>query len=89
MATLYLDFEGGNDSFGGTSFDRLAFGTDGRITGTTFSSATASFPNDGSLISQYLGIFNGSVTVAYEITAWASSTSLTIAQIPGGAALVN
>jgi len=89
MATLYVDFNGGNDSYSGTSFALLAQGTNGRITSTTFSSATASFPNDGSLIGQHLSIFNGSIFVMYRITAWLSATSLTIASIPGGTALAN
>ena len=89
MATLYLDFENGNDNYAGTSFALLAQGTDGRITTATFSSATASFPNDGSLIGQYLSIFNGSIYAVYNITAWVSSTSLTIAAISGGTALAN
>jgi hypothetical protein len=89
MATLYLDFEGGNDNHGGTSFATLASGTDGRITTATFSSAGASFPNDGSLIGQYLSIFNGSIYAVYNITAWVSATSLTIAAISGGTALAN
>ena len=89
MATLYLDFENGNDNYAGTSFALLAQGTNGRITTATFSSATASFPNDGSLIGQYLSIFNGSIHAVYNITAWVSSTSLTIAVISGGTALAN
>lgn len=89
MATLYCDFENGNDNYAGTSFAVLAQGTDGRITSTTFSSATASFPNDGSLINQYLSIFNGTIYAVYQITAWVSSTSLTIAAISGGTALAN
>lgn len=89
MATLYCDFENGNDNYGGTSFALLTSGTDGRISSTTFSSATASFPNDGSLIGQYLSIFNGSIYAVYNITAWVSSTSLTIAVISGGTGLAN
>ena len=89
MATLFLDYENGNDNYAGTSFDLLASGTDGRISSTTFSSATASFPDDGSLIGQYLSIFNGSNHVVYEITAWESSTSLTIARITNGTSLSN
>jgi hypothetical protein len=84
MATLYLDFENGNDNYAGTSFALLAQGTDGRITLGTFSSAGASFPNDGSLIDQYLSIFDGSIYAVYRIAAWVSSTSLTLAQIPSG-----
>ena len=89
MATLYLDFENGNDNYAGTSFALLASGTDGRITTATFSSATASFPNNGSLIGQYLSIFNGTIYAVYNITAWVSATSLTIAAISGGTALAN
>lgn len=89
MATLFLDFENGNDDYGGTSFSLLASGTDGRISSSTFSSAGASFPNDGSLINQYLSIFNGTIYAVYNITAYVSSTSLTIAAISGGTALAN
>jgi len=89
MATLFLDFEGGNDNYAGTSFATLADGTDGRITTATFSSAGANFPNDGSLIGQYLSIFNGTIYAVYNITAYVSSTSLTIAAISGGTALAN
>jgi hypothetical protein len=89
MATLFLDFEGGNDQHAGTSFATLADGTDGRISSTTFSSAGANFPNDGSLIGQYLSIFNGTIYAVYNITAWVSATSLTIAAISGGSALAN
>ncbi len=89
MATLFVDFENGNDNYAGSSFGLLASGTNGRITSTTFSSATASFPNDGSLIGQYLSIFTGSSYVVYSITAWVSSTSLTIAALSGGTPLNN
>jgi hypothetical protein len=89
MATLFLDFENGNDNHGGTSFATLASGTNGRITTATFSSAGASFPNDGSLIGQYLSIFNGTIYAVYNITAWVSATSLTIAAISDGTALAN
>jgi hypothetical protein len=89
MATLFLDYEGGNDNYGGTSFALKASGTDGTIVTATFTSATASFPNDGSLIGQYLSIFNGTIYAVYNITAWVSATSLTIAAISGGTALAN
>lgn len=89
MAILYIDFENGNDNYGGTSFNLLASGTDGRITTATFSAATANFPNDNSLINQYLSIFNGTIYAIYQITAWVSSTSLTIAALSGGTALAN
>jgi hypothetical protein len=89
MPTLYVDFENGDDNHGGTSFARLAQGTNGRITSTTFSSAGASFPNNGSLIGQYLSIFNGTIYAVYNITAWVSETSLTIAALSGGTALAN
>jgi hypothetical protein len=89
MATLFLDFENGNDQHAGTSFATLADGTDGRISSTTFSSAGANFPDDGSLIGQYLSIFNGTIYAVYNITAWVSATSLTIAAISGGTALAN
>lgn len=89
MATLFIDYENGNDNYGGTSFAVLASGTDGRINSTTFSAASANFPNDGSLINQYISIFNGTSYPTYIITAWISSTSLTIAAISGGTALAN
>ncbi len=89
MATLFVDLEAGNDNYAGSSFAVLAEGTNGRISSTTFSSATASFPNDGTLIDQYLSIFNGSIYAVYRITAWVSATSLTIAAISGGTALAN
>jgi hypothetical protein len=89
MATLYVDFENGNDNHGGTSFALLAQGTNGRITSTTFSSVGATFPNDGSLIGQYLSIFNGTLYAVYNITARVSATSLTIAALSGGTALAN
>jgi hypothetical protein len=89
MTTLFLDYEGGNDNYGGTSFALHASGTDGRITTATFSAATASFPNDGSLIGQYLSIWNASIYAVYQITAWVSGTELTIAALSGGTALAN
>lgn len=86
MTTLFLDYEGGNNNHGGTSFATLASGTDGRLTaGGVASSATASFPNDGSLIGQYFSIFNGAgAHSVYNITGWISGTSLQVAQISGG-----
>jgi hypothetical protein len=89
MATLFIDFENGNDNYAGTSFAPLAQGIDGAIVTATFTSVTASFPNDGSLIGQYLSIFNGSIYAVYNITAWVSATSLTIAAISGGTGLTN
>jgi len=49
MPTFYLDYEQGNDNHSGTSFALLASGSDGAITSTTFSSATANFPDDNSI----------------------------------------
>ena len=49
MATLFIDYENGNDNWGGSSFAPLASGTDGRISSSTFSSATANFQNNGTL----------------------------------------
>jgi hypothetical protein len=49
MPTFYLDHEQGNDNHGGTSFTLLASGSDGAISSTTFSSATANFPNDNTI----------------------------------------
>jgi hypothetical protein len=88
VATFYLDFDGGNDNHGGTSFALLASAADGGLTTLgVFTSASASFPNDGSLIGQYLSIFNGSVYNTYRITAWVSAISLTVVAIFGGPAL--
>lgn len=52
MPTLYVDYENGNDNYAGTSFTPLYSGVDGRISTTTFSSATANFLNDGSFNSK-------------------------------------
>jgi hypothetical protein len=49
MPTFYLDYEQGDDNHSGTSFSLLASGSDGAITSTTFSSATANFPNDNTI----------------------------------------
>ena len=49
MPTFYLDYESGNDNYSGTSFAVLASGSDGAITSSTFSSATANFPNDNTI----------------------------------------
>jgi hypothetical protein len=49
MPTFYLDNESGNDNYSGTSFSLLASGSDGAITSTTFSSATANFPNNNTI----------------------------------------
>lgn len=89
MATLYVDFENGNDNYAGSSFALLAQGSDGfyATTNTRFTSASATFPNDGSLIGQYISHFSGSAYRVYVITAWVSSTQLTISQISGGDAL--
>jgi hypothetical protein len=88
MPTYYLDNDGGNDNYGGTSFALLASAADGGLTTLgAFTSASASFPNDGSLIDQYLSIFNGSVYDTYRITAWVSAISLTVVAIAGGPAL--
>jgi hypothetical protein len=49
MPTFYLDYEQGNDNHSGTSFALLASGSDGAITTSTFTSATANFPNDNTI----------------------------------------
>ena len=57
MPTFFVDYENGNDNYGGTSFNILASGADGAIASppttsySTFSSATANFPNDGTIVS--------------------------------------
>lgn len=93
MATFYVDFENGNDNHAGTSFDPIS-GTDGRISGSTFTSASANFTSTlSSLISQYgnqyLSIFTGAGYSVFAISTIVGSTSLTITAIPGGAALAN
>jgi hypothetical protein len=66
----------------------LASAADGALTTLgAFTSASASFPNDGSLIGQYLTIFNGTIYAAYRITAWVSPTALTVAVIGLGTPL--
>jgi hypothetical protein len=88
MPTLYVDYESGNDNYGGTSFTLLASAADGALTTLgAFTSASASFPNDGSLIGQYLSIFNGTIYAVYRVTAWVSATALTVVALSGGTAL--
>jgi hypothetical protein len=86
MATLFLDFENGDDNHAGDSFSVSYSGTDGRVvSGTlTFSSASANFPDDGSLINRYISVFDGSIYRVWLITARLSSTSLTVAPLSGG-----
>lgn len=69
-----------------TKFKWVATGSDGRINSATsiFSSASANFPNNGSLINQYLNIYNGTLSVTYRVVAWISQTSLGISALPGG-----
>lgn len=94
MPTFYLDFDNGNDNHAGTSFDPVS-STDGRITGTTFTSASAQFisslsnnyANYSSI--QYLSIFNGTSYVTYKIDNILNDTSLQISAISGGSALAN
>lgn len=50
MPTFFLDYESGNDNYSGTSFNVLASGTDGAISTSTFTSASANFPNDGTIV---------------------------------------
>jgi subtilisin-like proprotein convertase family protein len=78
------------------SAEVLPYGADGRISFSTgvnprwvFSSARANFLNDQSLINQYLNIFDGTEYVRYQVTKWVSQTSLELAAIGGGAALIN
>lgn len=75
MAILFIDYENGNDNYAGTSFNPLASGTDGRISSYTFSSATANFPNDGSLapIKNILGVSEA----LEEVNAWGNGTNIT------------
>ena len=55
MPTYFVDFENGNDNFGGSSFNVIASGNNGRISTppttaySTFSSTTANFLNDGTI----------------------------------------
>jgi hypothetical protein len=93
MAILYIDYENGNNNHGGSSFNVLASGNDGRISGSgntrTFSSDSSNFADDGSLINQYLSIFTGSAYVIYLITDRINSTSLTITILGIGGATLN
>lgn len=77
MATLFIDYENGNDNYGGTSFDPLASGINGRISGYTFSSATANFLNNGTLapIKNLFGVADN----LDEANAW-NGNSVTIAK---------
>lgn len=92
MATFYVDFDNGNDNYAGTSFDPIS-GTDGRISGSTFTSASANFTSSLSSLynygDQYLSIFNGTNYSTYAITAILGPTSLGIVAISGGTALAN
>jgi hypothetical protein len=54
MATLFVDYDNGNDNYGGTSFALLSSATDGRISSDTFSSASANFLNDGTYATKNL-----------------------------------
>jgi hypothetical protein len=88
VTTFYLDNDNGNDNYGGTSFALLASAADGALTTLgAFTSASASFPNDGSLIGQYLSIFNGTIYAVYRITAWVSATALTVVVVGLGTPL--
>ncbi len=54
MPTLFIDYENGNDNWGGSSFAPLASGTDGAISSivsayATFTSSSANFPNDNTI----------------------------------------
>jgi hypothetical protein len=95
MTIFYADFTSGNNYYGGTSFNVLASGSNGRITGSTFSCATGNFPDDNSLIGQHVSIYNGTTDgdfsgfVNYVITGYISTTSLSIQAIPNGSGLAN
>lgn len=54
MATLFIDYENGNDNWGGTSFAPVASGTDGRISSNTFSSVSANFLDNGTYANKNL-----------------------------------
>lgn len=85
MTTLFVDYEGGNNNYGGTSFDLIEEGTDGQLSIATFTSSNANF--DDSVVGHYLSIFNGTSYLTYKITSRNSQTQLTVEQISGGSAL--
>lgn len=80
MATLFIDYENGNDNWGGTSFAPVASGTDGRITTNTFSSVSANFLDNGTYANRnllaYSESLNNSQYFAYARTT-ISSASIT------------
>lgn len=55
MPTFYVDYDNGNDNYAGTSFNVLASGVDGALAAGastvfgTFTSASSTFPNDGTI----------------------------------------
>lgn len=85
MGTLFVDYENGNNNYSGSSFDPLASGSDGVISGVVsgygiFSSASANFPNDNSIAPtkneawysehlQVYGVSNNITTIRDSITA--------------------
>lgn len=73
-----------------TKFNWTIIGSDGRINTSngTFTSASANFANDGSLINQYLNIYNGLSYYTYKITSRISSTVLAITTLPSGSPLL-
>lgn len=87
MATLFVDYENGNNNFAGTSFNVLASGTNGRITTNTFSSSTGSFPNDGTICN--INNILGASERLYDIGHWTTNnTTITTVDIAPPSGLV-
>jgi hypothetical protein len=73
MATLFIDYENGNDNWGGTSFAPVASGVDGRITSNTFSSVSANFLDNGTYANKNLIAYSQSLNNA-QYFAYARTT---------------
>jgi|694.fasta_scaffold00807_38 hypothetical protein len=73
MATLFIDYENGNDNWGGTSFAPVASGTDGRISSNTFSSVSANFLDNGTYANKNLIAYSQSLNNA-QYFAYARTT---------------
>ena len=73
MATLFIDYENGNDNWAGTSFAPVASGTNGRISSNTFSAATANFLDNGTYANKNLIAYSQSLNNA-QYFAYARTT---------------
>jgi hypothetical protein len=64
MATLFVDYENGNDNWAGTSFAPIASGVDGRISSNTFSSTSANFLDNGTYANRNLLAYSQSLNIS-------------------------